>query len=85
MRLAPVDPAQALVMLDELRMAPAFAGARGEARVDREALAGAVSGFSRLVAAVPALAEIEVNPLVAGAAGVVAVDARATLSPPETT
>jgi hypothetical protein len=64
-------------MLDELRLAPALRGARGRPPVDLAALARAVSGLSRLAADLPELEEIELNPLVAGPAGCVAVDARA--------
>jgi len=57
-------------------MAPLLHGARGEAAVDLAAVAECISRFSRLVADVPGLAEIEINPLVAGPAGAAAVDAR---------
>jgi acetyltransferase len=79
MRLAPVEPAEAAAMLDELRMAPVLRGIRGAPPVDRAALAETISRFSRLAAALPELTEIEVNPLVASPEGVIAVDARATL------
>lgn len=84
MRLAPVEPAEALAMLDELRMAPALRGVRGEPPVDRAALGESISRFSRLAAAFPELTEVELNPLVAGPGGVIAVDARATLAPAST-
>jgi hypothetical protein len=64
-------------MLDELRMAPPLHGVRGKPPVDREALARAIAGFSRRAVHCASLAEIEVNPLVAGPGGAVAVDARA--------
>ncbi len=80
MRLAPVSPADGLGMLDELRMAPALRGARGRAPVDLAAVADTISRFSQLAAAFAELAEIEVNPLMAGPDGAVAVDARARLS-----
>jgi acetyltransferase len=80
-RLAPLVPAEALAMLDELRMAPALRGARGESPVDRAALAEVIVRFSRLAADVPELAEMELNPLIASPAGAVAVDARARLEP----
>jgi acetyltransferase len=79
-RLAPVSPAEALRMLDELKMAPLLRGVRGEAPVDRAALAETISRFGQLVADCPDLLEVELNPLVAGTASVVAVDARATLA-----
>jgi acyl-CoA synthetase (NDP forming) len=81
-RLAPVSPAEALRMLDELKMAPLLRGVRGEAPVDRAALAETISRFGQLVADCPDLLEVELNPLVTGATGVVAVDARATLARP---
>jgi acetyltransferase len=67
-------------MLDELRMAPALRGARGRPAVDLDALAGTVCRFAALAVAVPALGEFEINPLVAGAEGVQALDARGRLT-----
>jgi acetyltransferase len=76
MRLAPVGVEDASAMLDELRMAPVLRGVRGRAPVDRHALAETIVRFARLASDWPELTEIEVNPLIATAAGVVAVDAR---------
>jgi acetyltransferase len=78
-RLAPVSPAEALEMLAELRTAPLLRGARGEPPVDLEALAGVIARFAQLLVDLPELAEIEINPVMADAQGVVAVDARARL------
>jgi hypothetical protein len=66
-------------MLDELKLAPLLRGTRGEPPVDRDALAAIVGRFSQLLADLPELAEIEINPLTVGASGAVAVDARARL------
>ncbi len=79
MRLCPVQVSEARAMLDELRMAPLLHGVRGEAPVDMRALSEAICRFAQLAVDLPELAEIEVNPLVAGHAGVIAVDARARL------
>jgi acetyltransferase len=79
MRLAPVGVEDARAMLDELRMAPVLRGVRGQAPVDRAALAETVVRFARLASDWPELTEIEVNPLIATPAGVTAVDARASL------
>ena len=76
-RLAPVDRAEALLMIRELRMAPALEGARGMPAVDLDALADTVSRFSWLAMRADDLAEIEINPLSAGAAGTCALDVRA--------
>jgi acetyltransferase len=81
-RLAPVSPADALEMLDELKMAALLRGVRGEVPVDRTALAETISRFGQLVADCPDLLDIELNPLVAGGTGAIAVDARATLARP---
>jgi acetyltransferase len=80
-RLAPLDRAEARRMLDELRMAPALRGARGRHAADLEALADVICRFAALAVAVPALAELEINPLLAGPAGVSALDARGRLAP----
>ena len=78
-RLAPVSAPEALTMLDELKVAPLLRGTRGEPAVDRPALAGITGRFSQLLLDLPELAEIEINPLMVGPAGAVAVDARARL------
>jgi acetyltransferase len=82
-RLAPVDPWEARIMLDELRMAPVLRGVRGQPPVDLAGLARTVSRFARLATALPELVELEINPLVASPTGTVAVDARARRSPAE--
>ncbi len=81
-RLAPITPAEADRMLDELQMAALLRGTRGEPPVDRAALTGAIARFARLAADWPDLLEVELNPLVATPSGVVAVDARGTLAGP---
>jgi acetyltransferase len=79
-RLAPVSSAEALRMLGELKMAALLRGVRGEPPVDLQALAEAISRIGQLAVDCPDLAEVELNPLVATPAGVVAIDARATLA-----
>jgi acetyl coenzyme A synthetase (ADP forming)-like protein len=78
-RLAPVSPDDALVMLDELKVAPLLRGVRGEPPVDRAAVAAIISRFAQLLVDLPEIEEIEINPLMAGPDGAVAVDARARL------
>jgi acyl-CoA synthetase (NDP forming) len=78
LRLAPVDHATALAMLDELAGADLLRGARGRPPVDRDAVADCVVAVSRFAAQHGAdLREVEVNPLIAYPAGrgVVALDA----------
>jgi len=78
-RLAPVAPGEAIEMLEELKMAPLLHGVRGEPPLDRGALATIISRFGQLLVDLPELTEIEINPLMAGPHGAVAVDARARL------
>ncbi len=73
--LAPVDEAAALDLLGRLRGARLLDGFRGAAPVDRAAIASAIAAFSRLAAFAPWLEAAEVNPLIAGHDGAVAVDA----------
>jgi acetate---CoA ligase (ADP-forming) len=74
-RKAPVSPAEARTMLDELKGARVLDGVRGAPPVDREAVAELVAAASRLGAAAgPRLRELELNPVLAGPDGAVAVD-----------
>ena len=79
--LAPVGPAQARELVLSLRGAPLLTGARGRTPADLDALAAAVSAVSRVAAQHPELAELEVNPLLAGPAGALALDARLVAQP----
>jgi len=78
-RLCPLERCEARDMLDELRMAPLLDGVRGEPPVNKDLLAEAICRFAQLAVDATDVAELEVNPLVAGPDGVVAVDARARM------
>jgi acetate---CoA ligase (ADP-forming) len=77
--LAPVDDSTARELLLSLRAAPLLRGARGRRAVDLDAAAATVAALSRVAAAHPEIAEIEVNPLLALPEGVLGLDARAVL------
>lgn len=82
-RLAPVDEATALEMVDSLTIAPMLKGYRGGARADIEALVRTIVAFSQ-IAEHPkrAILEAEINPLsvqVEGA-GVIPLDALAVVA-----
>jgi acyl-CoA synthetase (NDP forming) len=77
--LAPVDPDVARELLLSLRGAPLLTGARGRKPVDLDALASVVSRVSRVAAGHPELSELELNPVLAGPSGVLALDARVVL------
>ena len=74
-RAAPVTEGEALRMLDELKSRVVLDGVRGKPPVDKVALARMVSAVSRFGAAAgPRLAELDLNPVLAGPQGVTAVD-----------
>lgn len=75
-RRCPVTPMEAGAMLDELRGAAMLGAVRGRAAVNRAALVAAIVAVSRFGAAAGArLAELDLNPVMADADEVVAVDA----------
>jgi hypothetical protein len=80
-RLAPVDEAEARRMIDEVRGLAPLRGYRNLPRGDLDALAAAIARFSR-IAALP-VAEAEINPLIVGETGAVAVDALVRRAPPD--
>ena len=63
-------------MMDELKGAALLKGFRGQPPVKRAALLEAVMRLGILANQVPAIAELDINPLLAGPGGVMAVDAR---------
>jgi acyl-CoA synthetase (NDP forming) len=78
-RLAPISAAQADEVLQSLKGYPLLTGVRGRPPVDMSALVQALVNISRLLEAWPDLKELDLNPLIASDAGVVAVDGLATL------
>ena len=74
--LPPVDRRRALAMLDRLAVRRLLDGVRGAPPADRDAVADAVVNLSTLAVDLgPSLAALDVNPLIAGPDGCVAVDA----------
>ena len=75
-RIAPLDENQAEQMLDETAAKNLLTDFRGEATVDRERLITLLMGLSRLCEEYPAVAEIDINPLLVTSKGdPIAVDA----------
>ena len=77
--IAPVSVGAARELLLSLLGAPVLLGARGRAPVALDALAEVVAHVSCLAAAHPELVELELNPVLASPAGVLALDARIVL------
>jgi acyl-CoA synthetase (NDP forming) len=73
--LPPVGVSQALRMLSRLRMAPLLAGFRGRPPADLDAVARAIVSVSTIACELGSeLAGLDINPLICGPAGAVAVD-----------
>jgi acetyl coenzyme A synthetase (ADP forming)-like protein len=80
-RLAPATHADALSMLDSIQAAELLKGVRGGPPADREALANLLVAVSQLVTDVPEIAEVDLNPVLARADGLCAVDVRIVIDP----
>lgn len=79
-RLAPASQDDALSMLDGIQAAEILRGVRGAKPVDRKALASVIVQVSKLVSDFPEIQEVDLNPILAGADGVTAVDALISVS-----
>ena len=76
--LPPVSRAIARELIDGLRISKLLAGARGSPSADLDAVTTAIAGLSALALELGSeLAALDVNPLICGPAGAVAVDALA--------
>jgi hypothetical protein len=74
--LPPVTREVAMAAIQRLRVAPVLNGARGQAPADLDAIAGAITAMSALATELgDTLAALDVNPLICGPTGIVAVDA----------
>ncbi len=77
--LPPLNATLARRMMEQTRIFAALRGVRGRAPVDLDALAELLVRFSHLVIEQPWIAEIDINPLLAGGSGLLALDARVVL------
>jgi acetate---CoA ligase (ADP-forming) len=76
--LPPVDQAKALQLLTRLKAARLLDGVRGAPPADQKAITGAIASLSTLALELgDALEALDINPLICGLAGAVAVDALA--------
>ncbi|MEV0082621.1 acetate--CoA ligase family protein [Saccharopolyspora sp. NPDC050642] len=82
-RLAPLSAEQARSMLDDIAAADVLRGARGSEPVDADALADVLRRVSDLVHDFPEIAELDLNPVFATAAGATAADVRIVLATKE--
>jgi len=78
--LPPLDMNLARSLVSRTRVARLLAGYRDRAAVDLDAVASTILRASELVARHPEIREIDINPLLADAGGVIALDARIRLA-----
>ena len=75
-RVAPFDNVEAMDMIDELRCRSLLEAFRGEAPADLDTLCRTASAVGRIAKEIPAISEIDINPVVVSPNGkIVAVDA----------
>lgn len=83
--LPPLNTTLARRMMERTQIHRALQGVRGREAVDLDRLEEILVRFSRLVVEHPAIAEIDVNPLLASPQQLIALDARVVLHSPELT
>ena len=80
-RLLPMTDVDAGRMWRSLRAVPLLTGCRGRPGVDTDALEDLLLRVGRLAEDLPEVAELDLNPVLAGPDGLVAVDAKLRLEP----
>lgn len=81
--LPPLNTTLARRMMEQTKIYKALKGVRGRKPVDMAALERLMVAFSQLVVAHPFIKEIDINPLLAGAERLIALDARVVVYGPE--
>jgi acetyltransferase len=79
--LPPLNLPLAHELIGRTRVARLLAGYRDRPAADQEAICRVLIQISRLVADLPQVLEIDINPLLADSHGVIAVDARVRIAP----
>ena len=74
--LSPVSQQEALDMIHNLKSYPLFQGVRGEKGINKRKFAEIVVNLSNLLAEMPEIAELDLNPLIAVDDEIIAVDSR---------
>jgi acetyltransferase len=75
-KIAPVTHLEAGEMLSGIKTAALLDGVRGEQGVDKEAIINLIQRVSQLLVDLPMIQEMDMNPIMAFADGVFAVDGR---------
>ena len=77
----PLNERLARRMLEDLKIWPLLRGYRGKPPVDLDRMIEAMIRLSYLAADSPEILELDINPLLAGSGGILAVDARIVIDP----
>lgn len=79
--LPPLDEALAGELIERTRIGRLLAGFRDQPPADRTAIRGALLTLSQMIIDLPCIVSMDINPLVADAQGVIALDARIEIDP----
>lgn len=78
--LPPIDAAMASQMISQTRISRLLAGYRDVPGADVQAIERVLLAMSEMAMTLPEISELDVNPLLANAEGVIALDARVVLT-----
>jgi acetyltransferase len=81
LRLPPFDDREAGAMLDRLKAAALLKGFRGRPAASRPAVLNVILRVATLAARAPQILEMDLNPVLVGPGGAMAVDARVRVRP----
>jgi acetyltransferase len=84
MALPPLNVALAREVISRTRISRLLAGYRDRPAADQDAICGVLIRTAQLIADVPEIVELDINPLLADARGVIALDARIRVAPART-
>jgi acetyltransferase len=79
-KLTPITAVEAKEMLSSIKAAPLLKGVRGEKGIDEHGVIEILQRLSQLVTDVPAIQEIDLNPIIAYEDHAVVVDARVSIN-----
>ena len=79
--LPPLDDVLADDLIGRTRIGRLLAGFRDRKPADRRAIAAALDGLSQMIVDFPCIVSVDINPLLADAEGVIALDARIEIDP----
>ena len=79
--LPPLDDVLAGDLIERTRIGRLLAGFRDRKPADRKAIVAALNGLSQMIVDFPCIVSMDINPLIADARGVMALDARIEIDP----